>query len=90
MTDAIVPPRPNHPPFYTNRGLPKIMPEIVPTKPQEELAKEYKAELTQSAKALFDVMDRIKRDGFEIQFSIGDVPPFGKKGFQALKIIKEF
>ena len=65
-------------------------PAIVPTKPQEELAKELKDELTRVAKPLFEAMDRAKAAGFEVHFSIGDVPPFGNKGFQALKLLKEF
>jgi hypothetical protein len=73
------------PPINTDSSIAKL----VVTKPEAEIALEFKREAEQALLELCRVMDRAGKAGFVVGFQLGQIPP-GKNILQHLHIAKQY
>jgi hypothetical protein len=63
--------------------------ELVPNKPDKELAADLKAELIDAFEPLLKILDKAKASGFNCNFQIG-LNAFGKMHIASMHLFKNF
>lgn len=62
---------------------------LVPTKPDADVAEEFKKEMVAALAPVADIVERAKKQGFIIQFNLS-AGPLGPIAITQLQIMKQF